>query len=73
MSDTVDFLNLLLVIAIKCNLSQFCNIGRYYNHYYKKFTEVIKLKCGYDLDYIVKYVSCIFVCSFANNNFFQYK
>ena len=33
-------------------------MGQYYNHYYEKFTEVIKLKCGYDLDYIIKYVSC---------------
>ena len=29
--------------------------GRYYNHYYEKFTEAIKLKCGYDFDYIIKY------------------
>ena len=33
-------------------------MGQYYNHYYEKFTEAIKLKCGYDLDYIIKYVSC---------------
>ena len=58
MSETVDFLNLLLVIAIKCNLRQFRKIGQYYNHYYEKFPEAIKLKCGYDLDYIIKYVSC---------------
>ena len=57
MSETVDFLNLLLVIAIKCNLIQFCKIGQYYDHYYGKFPEAIKLKCGYDLDYIIKYVS----------------
>ena len=25
-----------------------CKFGRYYNHYYEKFTEAIKLKCGYD-------------------------
>ena len=34
-------------------------MGRYYNHYYGKFTEAIKLKCGYDFDYILrKYVWC---------------
>ena len=60
MSETGDFLNLLLVIAIKCNLRQFRKItSQYYNHYYEKFPEAIKLKCGYDLDYIIKYVSCI--------------
>ena len=58
MSETVSFLNLLLVIAIKCNLRQFRKISQYYNHYNKKFPEAIKLKCGYDLDYIIKYVSC---------------
>ena len=59
MSETVDFLNLLLVIAIKCNLRQFRKmIGRYCNDYYEKFPEAIKLKCEYDLDYIIKYVSC---------------
>ena len=42
--------------CIKCNLKQFSNLGRYYNHYYEKFTDAIKLKCGYDLDYIIKYV-----------------
>ena len=26
-------------------------MSRYYNHY-EKFTEAIKLKCGYDFDYI---------------------
>ena len=26
--------------------------------YYEKFTEAIKLKCGYDLEHIVKYVLC---------------
>ena len=57
MSETVDFLNSLLVIAIKCNLRQFRKKDQYYNHYYEKFTEAIKLKCGYDLDYIIKYVS----------------
>ena len=56
MSETVDFLNLLLIIAIKCKLRQFCNMGRYCNDYYEKFSEAIKLKCGYDLDYIIKYV-----------------
>ena len=25
-------------------------MGRYYSHYYEKFTEVIKLKCGYDFE-----------------------
>ena len=58
MSETVDFLNLLLVIAIKCNLRQFLKLGQYYNHYYEKFPGAIKLKCEYDLDYIIKYVSC---------------
>ena len=58
MSETVDFLNLLWVIAFKCNLRQFRKIGQYYNHYYEKFPEAIKLKCGYDLDYLIKYVSC---------------
>ena len=53
MSETVNFLTLLLVIAIKCNLRQFRQMGRYYNHYYEKFTEAIKLKYGYDLDYII--------------------
>ena len=56
MSETVDFLNLLLGIAIKCNLRQLRKIDQYYNHYYEKFPEAIKLKCGYDLDYIIKYV-----------------
>ena len=28
------------------------------NHYYERFPEAIKLKCGYDLDYTIKYVSC---------------
>ena len=32
--------------------------GRYCNDYYEKFPEAIKLKCGYDLDYIIKYVLC---------------
>ena len=58
MSVTVDFLNLLLVIAIKCNLRQFRKMGRYCNDYYEKFPETIKLKCEYDLDDIIKYVSC---------------
>ena len=52
------FKNLLLVIAIECNLRQFRKMGRYYNHYYEKFTEAIKLKCGYDFYYIIKYVWC---------------
>ena len=58
MSEIVGYLNLLLVIAIKCNLRQFCKIGQYYNHYYEKFPEAIMLNGGYDLDYIIKYVSC---------------
>ena len=33
-------------------------MGRYCNDYYEKFPEAIKLKCGYDLDYIIKYVLC---------------
>ena len=33
-------------------------MDRHFNHYYEKFTETIRLKCGYDLDYIIKYVSC---------------
>ena len=33
-------------------------MSRYCNDYYEKFPEAIKLKCGYDLDYIIKYVSC---------------
>ena len=33
-------------------------MGRYCNDYYEKFPDTIKLKCGYDLDYIIKYVSC---------------
>ena len=31
-------------------------MGRYCYHYYEKVTEAIKLKCGYDFDYIIKYV-----------------
>ena len=58
MSETVDLLNLQLVIAIKYNLRQFRKICQYYNHYYEKFPEAIKLKCRYDLDYIIKYASC---------------
>ena len=58
MSETVDCLNLLLVIPIKCNSRQFRKIGQCYNHYYERFPEAIKLKYGYDLDYIIKYVSC---------------
>ena len=58
MSETVDFLNILLIIAIKCNLRQFCKMSRYCNDYYEKFPEAIKLKCEYDLNYIIKYVSC---------------
>ena len=33
-------------------------MDRYYNHYYEKFIEAIKLKCGYDFYYIIKYVRC---------------
>ena len=56
MSETV--LNLLLVIAIKCNIRQFCKMGQYCKDYYDKFPEAIKLKCRNDLDYIIKYVLC---------------
>ena len=66
MSETVDFKNLLLVIAIKRYLRQFCKMGRYCNDYYEKFPEAIKLKCGYDLDYIIKYVSCKKNLSYCN-------
>ena len=58
MSETVHFKNLLMVIANKCNLRQFQKMGRYYKHFYEKFTESIKLKCGYDFDYTIKYVWC---------------
>ena len=34
-------------------------MGRYYDHYYGKFTEAIKLKCGNDFDYMIKYVWCV--------------
>ena len=33
-------------------------MSRYCNDYYEKFPKAIKLKCEYDLDYIIKYVSC---------------
>ena len=33
-------------------------MSQYYNHYYEKFTEAIKLKYGYDFDYIIKYDWC---------------
>ena len=33
-------------------------MSRYYNHYYEKFTEAIKLKCGYDFDYVITHVWC---------------
>ena len=49
-------MNLLLVIAVECNLGQFRKMSRYCNHYYEKVTEAIKLKCGYAFDYIIKYV-----------------
>ena len=58
MFENVDFKNLLLVIASKCNLRQFRKMGRYCNRYYETFTEAIKLKCGYGFDYIIKYVWC---------------
>ena len=35
-------------------------MGRYCNDYYDKFPEAIKLKCGYDLDYIIKYACLVF-------------
>ena len=37
-------MNLLLVIAVECNLGQFRKMSRYCNHYYEKVTEAIKLK-----------------------------
>ena len=39
-------------------LKTILQMGRYCNDYYEKFPEAIKLKCGYDLDYIIIYVSC---------------
>ena len=33
-------------------------MSRYCNDYYEKFPEAIKLKREYDLDHIIKYVSC---------------
>ena len=33
-------------------------MDRYYNHYYEKFADAIKLKCGYDFDSIIKYIYC---------------
>ena len=33
-------------------------MSRYCNDFYEKFPEAIKLKCEYDLNYIIKYVSC---------------
>ena len=33
-------------------------MSRYCNDYYEKFPEAINLKCEYDLDHIIKYVSC---------------
>ena len=57
MSETANFYNLLLVIAIECNLRQFRKMqGKYYNHYHEKVTQASKLKCGYDFDYLIKYV-----------------
>ena len=50
------FLKFTIEMAIKCNLKQFRKMGRYCNDYYDKFPEAIKLKCGYDLNYIIKYV-----------------
>ena len=58
MSETVDLKKILLVIAIKYDLRQFCKMGRHYNHYYEKVTKAIKLKCGCDFDYTIKYVCC---------------
>ena len=34
-------------------------MGLYCNDCYEKCPEAIKLKCGYDLDYITKYVYCL--------------
>ena len=67
MSETVDLLNFLLVIAIECSLRQFRKMDRYYNHCYEKITEAIKLKCGYDFDYIIEYVWC--EKTFGNYNY----
>ena len=39
-------------------MQQFRKMSRYCNDYFEKFLEAIKLKCEYDLDYIIKYVSC---------------
>ena len=33
-------------------------MGRYCNHYYENVTQAIKLKYGYDFDYIIKFVWC---------------
>ena len=33
-------------------------MGRYCNDFYEKCPEAINLKCRYDLDYKIKYVSC---------------
>ena len=38
MSQTVDFLNLQLVIAIKCNLRQFRKICQYCNEFHNYYT-----------------------------------
>ena len=48
-------------------MRQFRKMGRYCNGYYEKFSEAIKLKCGYDLDYIIKYVSCKKNCLQVSN------
>ena len=45
-------------MQLNATLRQFCKMDRYCNDYYEKFPEAIMLKCGYDLDYIIKYVSC---------------
>ena len=38
------------------HLKTILQMARYYNHYYEKITEAIKLKCGFDFDYIIKYI-----------------
>ena len=45
-------------------------MDQYYNHYYEKFTDAIKLKCGYDFDYIIKYsiVRECLSCALSNFN-----
>ena len=39
-------------------LKTILKMSQYCNDYYEKFSEAIKLKYEYDLNYIIKYVSC---------------